>query len=1410
MYLFFFLLIINELSAQTVTTPEINKKLIPPSPDAASLGKYGILPVTLYSGQANVSVPIAELRSGNLSVPISLSYNNNGYRPGEESSWIGLGWTLQGTGVITRIVKGRLDESTDYTEHWQNYGNVLDMTLNMDFMELVGRGDGDSEPDLYIFNFNGHAGKFVLVGNRAVTFPHQDLKITLESTGFRIIDENGINYFFQDTETTNPRNKSNGSPFMPSYTSAWYLTKIASADNLDQINFSYTSWTHSQANLSYSETYQAKSGITSGHTGCGGSNSGCDSWSTSTLPGASLTVKRLTRISAKDGYIDFIPEATSRKDFSSTSAYALKDIIIYSKPDSLLRKKIGLVHGYFGNITYSTQCQLKLSSLTYAGYYVNKTIGNTITADSIVIPNYYAFEYNNENDVVTKGTRAIDKWGYYNGKDNNASLFDANFLGYTPLMTPGDRTVDASKSINGVLSKITYPTGGYTTFDYEANRIGGGAQTSQEEQTFQVSKTSTYDGTNNPTGASQSFTINMPQVINIMFGRDISTYLPNGIINNNNILKIYLSHSDTAMAELVYTSKKLGKPIESATDTLTLQTLGTYFFVVYCESQSANSFATITYKKLVPIANNVSGDPGPGLRVTTISSFDNINSGTPALVKKYSYAGGTLLSSNIYGYSSVQHKNEWGFWTETIFTSDYSSPLYTLVSDQFYYTTVSETNRDTTGSGKTVYEYGADGVDALGVFLINQSDYAFNNNNFVLLKQKINTYDTKPVMNLWGFTSNLSQIVDDPSCGCNIGILPLESDIYDTTFRFKLYEAHPYYLSSEYLITTATDEISYDQNGANPMTIHTNYYFDNPNILQPTRMVTLNSKGDSIITQTKYALDYDLASCGSLYSFDTTFVSARANASVTFQANVQSRKNAAYPYYSPGTPAADNSALKAALRNYSPNCENTYKTSYATAVSNMNSSIGEYYSCLSTAGTSGSFTDAQKAVILLQAYHDRNTAVEQIVSLKKGSSEYLFAATKTDFTNSGSARITPKFAYETGYSSTSTLKSSFVSNPSNYYKQKVNFTYDQYGNIIEQSKTDDVKTSYVWDNQLNNPVAQVSGASVTNIAYTSFETVNGGNWTIGSASRVNSGITGSKSYNLSNGSITKGSLNSGTTYIISYWLYSGSASVSNASSTVSKITKNGWTCYEATVSGYTSYTISGSGNIDELRLYPQGTLMTTYTYDPLIGLTSAGNPNYIPSYCDYDPLGRLRAVRDGDRNILKLYDYRYQTLFTTYFNTQQSGTYTRNNCSSGQTGSNVTYTVPAGTYSSQISQADANQKATNDVTANGQAYANTNGTCSSTVTITSTNFLGVSGFVAVFTNTSTSQQYSFNVSSAGGSQALGSIPAGTYNVTISKSGNSTVRGFGVGGYWQYGTSATFSNVSFSSTTNNTVIVDTVE
>lgn len=71
--------------------------------------------------------------------------------------------------------------------------------------------------------------------------------------------------------------------------------------------------------------------------------------------------------------------------------------------------------------------------------------------------------------------------------------------------------------------------------------------------------------------------------------------------------------------------------------------------------------------------------------------------------------------------------------------------------------------------------------------------------------------------------------------------------------------------------------------------------------------------------------------------------------------------------------------------------------------------------------------------------------------------------------------------------------------------------------------------------------------------------------------------------------------------------------------------------------------IGASGSIiDEVRLFPVGAIMTTYTHDPLSGISSVTDPNNITTHYDYDDLGRLITVKDHDSNVLKTYSYHYK------------------------------------------------------------------------------------------------------------------------------------------------------------------------
>ena len=53
--------------------------------------------------------------------------------------------------------------------------------------------------------------------------------------------------------------------------------------------------------------------------------------------------------------------------------------------------------------------------------------------------------------------------------------------------------------------------------------------------------------------------------------------------------------------------------------------------------------------------------------------------------------------------------------------------------------------------------------------------------------------------------------------------------------------------------------------------------------------------------------------------------------------------------------------------------------------------------------------------------------------------------------------------------------------------------------------------------------------------------------------------------------------------------------------------------------------------------------VSTYTYQPLVGMLTATDPAGIQTSYEYDALGRLIRIRDGDGHIVEEYEYHYMS-----------------------------------------------------------------------------------------------------------------------------------------------------------------------
>ena len=69
-------------------------KWIQPTPNSYSFAKYGEIPVPLYTGVPDISIPLASLKANDVETQVSISYHGSGIKVDDIASWVGLGWNL--------------------------------------------------------------------------------------------------------------------------------------------------------------------------------------------------------------------------------------------------------------------------------------------------------------------------------------------------------------------------------------------------------------------------------------------------------------------------------------------------------------------------------------------------------------------------------------------------------------------------------------------------------------------------------------------------------------------------------------------------------------------------------------------------------------------------------------------------------------------------------------------------------------------------------------------------------------------------------------------------------------------------------------------------------------------------------------------------------------------------------------------------------------------------------------------------------------------------------------------------------------------------------------------------------------------------------------------------------------------
>jgi RHS repeat-associated protein len=482
--------VVNLVAQESPALDDFNpaKQFLPPTPDAAAFADYVDVPVSLHTGTPNVNIPLYTLQGNGVSVPISVSYHASGIKVDQVSSWVGLGWSLNAGGMISRTVRGLPDEEDN---GFMNTGNEIPdeidiyngATLNF-LYEVADLKNHDSQPDIFTYSFNGYSGKFVF-GNdgEIVQIPHTDLKIEpigsfLYGPTFRITTPDGLVYTFggsdaidlSRTEQSWGDNLPGGMPEEYQATpSAWHLTSIQNPVTTGTVSFVYEPY-EAKYEINYTERHTTPyfSGLE--YESCGGDVSNFSSYN--------------YRRSIMSKYDEAYHLKTITTDYDAaefTSTGVRNDLEMYSGTHRLemidIKGDAGeTLKSFLFSQEFWKASQANISGNEASKYrmYLNgiqEVPGDNETTQKPP----YTFSYNNGDQLPSRFSFSQDHWGYFNNKANyqnftpNLEYFDTF---YELNLSGADRSADPNYSTYGLLERIDYPTGGYKEFVFEGNEIG--------------------------------------------------------------------------------------------------------------------------------------------------------------------------------------------------------------------------------------------------------------------------------------------------------------------------------------------------------------------------------------------------------------------------------------------------------------------------------------------------------------------------------------------------------------------------------------------------------------------------------------------------------------------------------------------------------------------------------------------------------------------------------------------------------------------------------------------------------------------------------------------------------------------------------------------------------------------------
>ncbi|MDN5214952.1 PKD domain-containing protein [Fulvivirgaceae bacterium BMA12] len=437
-----------------------------------SMTRGTAIPINHFTGVPNISIPLFSLPGRALSVPISLSYHAGGHKVKDIANWVGLGWNLQVGGVITRTVRGIPDEVSNGYCGTNEKGSLAGDNLtadvtNYNYISYVQSGTWDGQPDDFHFNVMGLSGRFSLDENGvAYTIPTSNIKIEpgiCSGTEWVITDEAGMRYIFANTSSSKEEStvKYMGS-VVSTHTTAWYLTKIETPNQTEEITFTYQS--------GGSQTTGNTQSVSYAHMAGDDDRTCLDFNDYDRTDYITVDTKVISSITSSLGSVSFILSSDRRLDL--WSGYSLSRIEVFDNASNYIRS-FWLNYGYFYSDSFvpndRNTRRLKLESVYDDGRLIT------------------SFDYNETVNLPSRESNGTDHWGFYG---NNPSVLFPEFNHPVYGNFGGsDRSTNHTRVTANLISKITYGSGASVQFTFESNqyydqgasinKYAGGARVSQ-------------------------------------------------------------------------------------------------------------------------------------------------------------------------------------------------------------------------------------------------------------------------------------------------------------------------------------------------------------------------------------------------------------------------------------------------------------------------------------------------------------------------------------------------------------------------------------------------------------------------------------------------------------------------------------------------------------------------------------------------------------------------------------------------------------------------------------------------------------------------------------------------------------------------------------------------------------------